>query len=55
MEKITASIEETSQALGLCRATVYNLIKQNRLETRKVGTRRLVVVASIHEMLENAA
>ena len=55
MEKVTASIEETCAALGLGRSNVYLLIGAGRLQTVKIGKRRLVKVASIHELIERAA
>lgn len=52
MAPFTMSISEAARALGLSRTTVYLLISQQRLETLKIGRRRLVKVASIQQLLE---
>lgn len=54
MEKITATISETAKALGLGRTKVYELIKQKKLESIKIGTRRLVKVSSIQRLVDPA-
>ncbi len=54
-ERRALSVMETARAVGLSRATVYRLIEQNRLVTVKIGSRRLVLVASLDNLLEKAA
>lgn len=40
---------------GLSRSTVYNLMKEGRLKTVKVGGRRLIPVDAARELLAGAA
>lgn len=42
MDQIVVSINETVRALGVGRTTVYAMIADRRLETIKLGRRRLV-------------
>jgi excisionase family DNA binding protein len=51
MLPFTTSIAETAQALGLGRTKTYELINEGRLETVKIGRRRLVKVQSIRRLL----
>ncbi len=44
MEKLLATIPETGAAIGCGRTYLYQLIKENKLETVRAGKRRLVVV-----------
>jgi len=46
------SISEAAKALGLGRTSIYALINEGRLETVKIGRRRLVKVESIRALLE---
>ncbi len=55
MERITISVADTAQTLGVARGTVYNLINRGKLKTAKVGTRTLISTASIRELLGEAA
>ena len=50
-ERLALSIEETAQASGLSRATVYRLIEPEKLATLKIGSRRLVPVGAIDALL----
>ena len=52
MEPLTVSIEGAAKALGLGRTSVYQLIKEGRLEAFKMGRRTLVKVDSIHRLIE---
>ena len=54
MEAITTSIKDTAKALGLGRTSVYQLIRDGRLETLKLGRRTLVKVESIRGLLDRA-
>jgi len=47
LKKHLASIDETGDAIGHGRTRVYELIKENKLESVLAGRRRLVVVESI--------
>lgn len=52
MIQFTASIAEAAKALGLGRTSIYALINEGRLETIKIGRRRLVKVESIQRLAE---
>ena len=52
MRPFTTSITEAAKALGLGRTSIYALINEGRLETIKIGRRRLIKVESIHRLLE---
>jgi excisionase family DNA binding protein len=54
-ERRALSVMETARAVGLSRATIYRLIEQNRLVTVKIGSRRLVPVTALDNLLEKAA
>jgi excisionase family DNA binding protein len=52
MERLLASINETSEALRVGRTSVYSMLSDGRLEAIKVGRRRLVKVESIRRLIE---
>lgn len=52
MEPLAVSINDTAKALGLGRTSIYELIKDGRLETFKLGRRTLVRVESIRRLVE---
>ncbi len=45
------SIDETARALNLGRNSVYNLLNQQRLESLRLGRRRLITVSSVDRLL----
>lgn len=53
MEPLFVSITEAAKALSLGRTSVYELIRLGELDTRKMGRRRLVTVASIKRLAAN--
>ena len=52
MLPFTTSISDAAKALSLGRTSIYSLINEGRLETIKIGRRRLVKVDSIRRLLE---
>jgi hypothetical protein len=50
MEALLVSITDTAKALNLGRTSIYTQINEGKLETRKMGRRRLVTVASIKRL-----
>ncbi len=54
MEAIAVSINDAAKALGLGRTSIYAMITDGRLESFKLGRRRLVTVASIRRLAESA-
>jgi excisionase family DNA binding protein len=51
LERRALSIQETAQAVGVSRATIYRWMEQKRLGTLKIGARRLVPVAALDALL----
>ncbi len=46
-------VEEAARALGIGRSLVYDLIRSGRLRSFKVGSRRLIPIAAIDEVITN--
>jgi len=55
MELLLVSITEAAQTLSLGRTSVYKLMDEGRLESRKMGRRRLITTASILRLVEHEA
>jgi excisionase family DNA binding protein len=49
--RLTCSVREACEATGLSPPTIYRLIHQGRLATRRAGRKRLIVVASLLDAL----
>ena len=55
VEKLTITVEEAGEALGISRATAYTLVNQGRLPALRISTRRWVVpVKALNELLDSA-
>lgn len=54
MQPFTISIAEAAKALGVGRTVLYQMANDGRLETIKIGRRRLVKVESIRLLLDGA-
>ncbi|MBA4758855.1 helix-turn-helix domain-containing protein [Sphingosinicella sp.] len=54
-DRIAYSVKEVEQRFGLGTTTVYKLIKEGRLETFRVGRRRLITAQSAHNLVTEAA
>lgn len=52
METLAVSINEAAKALSLGRSTIYVLISEGRLETRKIGKRTVIPTSSLAKLLE---
>jgi excisionase family DNA binding protein len=52
---ITVTIQDAVKITGLGRTKLYELIGAGRIETRRVGTRRLVDFASLKAFLAGEA
>lgn len=53
-ERLTMTVEEAGEALGVSRATAYLLANTGRIPAIRISERRLVVpVAALLRMLEN--
>ena len=53
MQKITATIPEAVEITGLGRTSIYELIKQGRLTKRKFGTRTLLMVEELENVVRD--
>jgi excisionase family DNA binding protein len=53
-ERLTCTITEACEAVGLGRTKLYELIDEGRLASITIGRRRLVVVRSLLKLLETA-
>lgn len=49
------SIPKAAELLGIGRTKTYSLIDEKLLETVTIGTRRLVTLRSIDQLIEQAA
>lgn len=54
MQPITCSVNEAAKAIGVSRATLYNYINDGKIDSVRIGRRRLVKVSSIHKLVEAA-
>lgn len=52
MEKVTLSVAETAEALGLGRSHVYELVRRGRIPACHFGRRVLIPRRSLERMLE---
>jgi excisionase family DNA binding protein len=53
MEILLISINEAARVLNLGRTSIYALIKEGKLDTRKIGRRRMVTTESIRQLAAN--
>jgi excisionase family DNA binding protein len=53
--KLAFSVAETCDALGLGKTNIYKLIADGKLDTVKIGGRRLVPAAAIQALLDREA
>jgi excisionase family DNA binding protein len=52
---ITVSVKAASRISGLGESTIRRFAYQGRLRSTRVGTRRLIFVASLHDLLNEEA
>ena len=55
MEPLLISINETAKALNLGRTSIYALINEGKLDSRKMGRRRLVTTESVKRLVNKQA
>ena len=53
--KLLASIKEAENLLAIGNTSVYRLIDSGALETRKIGSRTLITMASINRVASEGA
>jgi excisionase family DNA binding protein len=51
-ERLTVSVEEAAEILGISRALAYSLVARQELPSLKLGRRVLVPRSALHRMLE---
>ena len=54
-EPLAYSVNDACRTLSISRTTLYELIKSGRLETAKVGGKRLIPTAALHRLLSAEA
>lgn len=54
-QKISVTVDEAVAASGLSRSTIYELIGDGSLESRRVAGRRLILVRSLRRLIEGDA
>lgn len=47
------SLNDAAKAIGVCRATFYELLNKDLIESVKIGTRRLIVQESLISYVES--
>ncbi|SFO02426.1 helix-turn-helix domain-containing protein [Sphingomonas sp. OK281] len=53
--RIACSVRDAAEAIGVCPNTIYKHMREGRLEFTKLGTRRLIKVASLHRLIDPQA
>lgn len=53
MEILLISINDAAKVLNLGRTSIYSLIKEGKLDTRRLGRRRMVTTKSIRQLVAN--
>ena len=51
-ERVTVSVEEAGQVLGLSRGAAYNAARRGDIPTLKIGKRLIVSTAALLSMLD---
>ncbi|MEE9201814.1 MAG: helix-turn-helix domain-containing protein [Dehalococcoidia bacterium] len=51
-EKLTLTVPQAAQALGICRGTAYEAARRGELPTVRIGRRLLVPRAALERLLE---
>ena len=52
MKRLTVSVEESAQMLGISRALAYELVRKNEIPSIKLGRRLVVPLAALHRLLQ---
>ncbi|MDF2810485.1 MAG: excisionase [Microvirga sp.] len=54
MEPVTISVRDAAKAIGIGRVTLYKWIDEGKVESIRVGGRRLIKVESVRKLVEAA-
>jgi predicted DNA-binding transcriptional regulator AlpA len=54
LERIAVTIPQAAMMIGLSRSKLYTMIATGALETRRIGRRRIVLVASLRKLIETS-
>lgn len=54
MQPIMCSVDEAAKAIGIGRVTLYKYINAGKVESVRVGGRRLVKIESVKRLVEAA-
>lgn len=52
MGQLAISINDAAKALGVGRSSIYGLIKAQKLDVIKIGTRTLITTASLNRLTQ---
>jgi len=55
LQPLAYSVKEACKVTSLGRTYLYLLIKEGRLEVRKIGNRTIIPAASLHALIEGGA
>lgn len=55
MQALSTTVKGAADMIGVGRTTVYSLINENKLQTIKIGRRRLIKIDSIRALVDQAA
>lgn len=55
MQLITCSVDDAAKALGIGRVTLYKYINEGRVESIRIGGRRLVKIDSLRRLVDAEA
>lgn len=51
MERLTLSVTEAAEILGVSRSFMYQLVKENKIPSLKLGNRRLIPKGNLEEWI----
>jgi len=51
MKPLCCSVADAAKSIGVSRATVYNWMREGRIETSRIGGRRLVKIESVKRLV----
>ena len=55
VQALSVTVAAAVKMTGLGRTTIFELLKAGRLRSAKIGSRRLILVSSLRELLEQAS